>query len=70
MQQSEIENPYTTGVDIESTLHIDDTRKPKLTLRILDKLRKMRELKRLETIQQREFIHQIYGEPEADQQGF
>jgi len=67
MNQSEIENPYTQGEDQEDTLHLGDTRKPKLTLRHLNKLRKMRELRRFEKMQQNDFYELMYGVPKEEQ---
>lgn len=68
MKQEEIEklskdqqNPYTQGDDKEDTLHMGDTRKPKLSLKHLNKLRKMRELRRFEKMQQGDFHELMYG---------
>ncbi len=41
--------------------HLDDVRKPKLTLRHLNKLRKLRELRELELINQSKQLEMIYG---------
>jgi hypothetical protein len=38
-----------------------DTRKPKLTLRHLNRLRKMREVRSLEKIYQRDQLEAVYG---------
>lgn len=42
----------------------DDTRKPKLTLKHLNKLRKMREFKKLDMKEREDFWQVIYGVPE------
>ena len=64
MKQEELEqNPYTIGDDQEYILHLGDTRKPTLTLRHINKLRKMRELRRFEKLQQSEFHALMYGTP-------
>ncbi len=42
----------------------DDTRKPKLTLKHLNKLRKMREFKKLDMKEREDFWEIIYGIPE------
>lgn len=46
--------------------HIDDTRKPKLTLKHLNKLRKMREIKYLEQLYQNEQYEAIFGDSGAE----
>ena len=48
---------------------MSDTRKPKLTLEILNKMRKIRELKRIEEIEHQKFIQVMYKEPEEDSGG-
>jgi len=50
--------------DDEGNQHeYDDTRRPKLTLRHLNKLRKIQELKKLEGEAHAEFVKQMYGTP-------
>lgn len=72
MKQDEVEktpnemNPYTQGVDQEDTLKMGDTRKPHLTLKHLNKLRKMRELRRFEKSQQSDFHELMYGLPSEE----
>ena len=61
------ENPYNQGNDDEDTLHLGDSRKPKLSLKHLNKLRKMRELRRFEKLQQGDFNELMYGIPEEEQ---
>jgi hypothetical protein len=39
----------------------DDTRRPRLTLRHLNKLRKVRELKKLELAAHKDFVKTMYG---------
>lgn len=64
MNQDEITNPYKSENDDEiSKLHLSDTRKPVLTLKTLNKLRKMKELRRFEKLQQQEFVELLYGIP-------
>ena len=41
----------------------DDTRRPRLTLRHLNKLRKVRELKKLEMAAHKNFVKVMYGAP-------
>lgn len=67
MKQDEIQkNPYQTTDDQEAMLHLGDTRKPKLTLKHLNKLRKMKELKRFEQMQKHDFLAIMYGQPEEE----
>ena len=47
----------------------DDTRRPKLTLRHLNKLRKIQELKKLEGEAHAEFVKTMYGTPPEDAGG-
>ena len=43
----------------------DDTRKPVLTLKILNHLKKMRALKKLEALKRQDVLAIIYAKPEA-----
>jgi hypothetical protein len=43
-----------------------DTRKPKLTLEQLNKLRKVREIKRAEEIEHNKFVRVMYAAPAQD----
>ena len=52
---------YNPEKDRSAKKHIDDTRKTKLTLETLIKLRKYREIKKSENIEQREFASLIYA---------
>lgn len=61
------ENPYNQGEDDIDTLHMSDARKPKLTLKHLNKLRKMRELRRFEKMQQGDFNEIMYGIPAGEE---
>lgn len=47
----------------------DDTRKPKITLRHLNKLRKKRELQKLELLQGNDKIEIVYGKGGGDEGG-
>lgn len=47
----------------------DDTRRPRLTLRHLNKLRKIQELKKLEGEAHAEFVKKMYGTPPEDAGG-
>lgn len=52
---------YTPEDDVYTQSFIDDTRRPRLTLRHLNRLRKMKELKRLEATDQQAFVRKMYG---------
>lgn len=66
-----LENGYYDPVmDRANTSNINDTRKPKLTLFHLNKLRKMREAKKLDLKDRKEFFKKIYNQTAAgDDQG-
>jgi len=61
------QNPYNQGTDDEDMLHMGDSRKPRLTLKHLNKLRKMRELRRFEKLQQSDFNELMYGIPAGEE---
>ena len=44
-----------------------DTRRPRLTLAALGKLRKMREIRKLENEQRKELFSRIYARPQAQE---
>ena len=46
--------------------HIHDSRKPKITLRVLNKLKTMRAAKDLENLIRADFMQTLYGAPEED----
>lgn len=57
MRIDEFYNPENDKVDYRN---IDDTRKPILTLAQLNKLRKIREIKRAEEIEHSKFVRVMY----------
>jgi hypothetical protein len=60
----EVLNESYFSEDDEGNKHeYDDTRRPKLTLRHLNKLRKIQELKKLEDEAHSEFVKKMYGTP-------
>jgi hypothetical protein len=61
---------YNPEKDRSAKKHIDDTRKTKLTLETLSKLRKYREIKKSENIEQREFASMMYSKPTEAQSEF
>jgi hypothetical protein len=64
MRIDEFYNPENDKVDYRST---DDTRKPVLTLEQLNKLRKIREIKRAEEIEHGKFVRVMYSAPAQEQ---
>lgn len=56
-------NNYDVTDDRNSTMHLDDTRKPRLTLRHLNKLRHMREAKKLDSKTRRSEWGKMYASP-------
>ena len=68
MRLNEFYNPQN---DEANTRDFDDTRKGRLTLEALNKLRKYRELKKSENIKHEEFASIMYSKPQqADTGGF
>ena len=69
MKQDQIEtnngtaNPYKTDDDQLAKKHLNDTRKPSITLKTLNKLRKMKELRKFDLLKQQEFISHMYAAP-------
>lgn len=54
---------YDPTEDELSRLHFDDTRKPKLTLQNLNRLKKIRATKKLEQLQKEDLLQIMYGAP-------
>ena len=57
---------YSPENDVWQRRNKDDTRKPKLTLEQLNKLRKVREIKRAEEIEHDKFVRVMYATPTQD----
>lgn len=57
---------YDASSDTVSTANMMDTRKNKLTLRDLNKLKKLRAFRRLETLKRQDSLSIIYGETDDD----
>jgi hypothetical protein len=55
---------YTPEDDRYSQLQLDDTRRPRITLAHLNKLKKMRAARQLENLVRRDVLELIYGSPE------
>lgn len=60
---------YDPAQDELRLAHIEDTRKPSLTLRMINRLKKMRASKRVEHVQKQEFLGIMYGKPPAEDEG-
>ena len=58
-----INENYFPEDDKANQITMDDTRRPRLTLRHLNKLRKIQELKRLEQEAHAGFVKTMYGTP-------
>lgn len=57
---------YFPEEDKSVTRSLDDTRRPRLTLRHLNKLRKIKELKKLEMAAHKQFVQDMYG-PQSEE---
>lgn len=58
---------YEPSRDQETLRSKNDTRKPKLTLKSLRKLRKVREIARAEDIEHNKFVKVMYRQAQDDQ---
>ena len=58
-----INEHYEPADDKMNQASLTDTRRPRLTLRHLNKLRKIQELKKLESESHAEFVRTMYAEP-------
>lgn len=59
-----INEHYDPADDKMNQASLEDTRRPRLTLRHLNKLRKIQELKALESEAHDDFVRTMYGTPE------
>jgi hypothetical protein len=64
-----LQESYFPEDDEGNKAEYDDTRRPRLTLRHLNKLRKIQELKKLEAEAHGEFVKKMYGTPPEDAGG-
>ncbi len=60
---------YDPAEDKASKANLSDTRKPVLTLKHLNKLKKMRALRTLENLKREDLLAVMYAEPEGDAGG-
>lgn len=64
MRASEIDATYYSPEDDRFAIQsIDDTRKPRLTLQHLNRLKKMRAARNLENLVRRDILGLLYGAP-------
>lgn len=54
---------YWPEDDESNQTELNDTRRPRLTLRHLNKLRKIQELKKMEMLAHKDFVKTMYGTP-------
>lgn len=57
---------YDPSQDQYNARHLDDTRKPVLTLSALNRLKRMRALKKLEKLKHEDLIGIMYSPPETE----
>jgi len=69
---TDLEQNYGRYDPEEDTVHkqeLHNTRKAKLTLRIVNRMKKIRSTKRLEMAQQQDILGLMFGAPEDDEGG-
>lgn len=64
------ETPQETTDDMITRLKKEDKRKPKITLKKINTLRKLREFKRFEELKNKSLVQTMYGGGEDDGGGF
>ena len=67
MRYSELKENYFPEHDHYHMAHIEDGRKTRLTLKHLNKLRKVREMRKADQEKNREFVATMYAQPPAVQ---
>jgi len=60
---------YDPSTDEFNKRHLDDTRKPVLTLSALNRLKRMRALRKLEKLKHQDLLGVMYAAPDADAGG-
>lgn len=60
---------YTPADDRLGIAHMDDTRRPRLTMVHLQKLRKARDVEKYETAQHMDFLPSMYGASSQEDSG-
>lgn len=64
------EGYYNPADDSSAIAHKSDTRRPRLTFSHLNKLRKMRELRKVETEEHLVLVRQMYSQPMQSDDAF
>ena len=59
---------YDPAMDTLSMRRLSDTRKPRITLWHLNRLKKIRAIRRLEKLKKEDFVQMMYGDPDIEQQ--
>ena len=59
---------YNPAEDTLSIRRLSDTRKPRITLWHLNRLKKVRAARRLEKLKKEDFVQMMYGDPDIEQQ--
>ena len=72
MKLDEFDSPMPKGMynpneDTVSAAHLDDTRKQRLTLKDLNRLKKLRAFRKLEALKSQDRLAMIYGQGEGDE---
>lgn len=60
---------YDPNADKINGRNLGDTRKPKLTLRALNRLKKMRAMRKLENLKRQDLLDIMYGQPDEQAGG-
>jgi len=60
---------YDPREDEVDTQQMDDTRKPRLTLKDLNRLKKLRAFRKLEDLKRQDYLAVIYGQGDEDDEG-
>lgn len=60
---------YDPTSDEVATAHIDDTRKKRLTLKDLNRLKKLRAFRKLQDLKRQDELAVIYGQAEGEDDG-
>lgn len=60
---------YEPESDQVSAAHLDDTRKDKLTLKDLNRLKKLRAFRKLQKLKRNDTLAMMYSQPEGDDGG-
>ena len=64
---NDVPTNYDPDSDELQTADIMDTRKDRLTLRDLNRLKKLRAFRKLEMLKRQDTLSTIYGQPEAEE---